>query len=191
MLKEPKQVDDQLLIAQLRDPVTRARAFPLLVDRYGEQLYHHIRRLLISAEDSRDVLQNTLLSSWRGLDGFRADSRLYTWLYRIATNEALAWLDRQRRRPQLLPGDEQQWLSEQLRAEHHFEGADIQRRLLLALAGLPPKQRLIFSLRYFDEVSYRELSDMLGTSEGSLKASFHHAARKVEEHLRHGAEDSR
>lgn len=184
MLKEPEKLNEQLLIAHLRDPATRAVAFRQLVDEYGEKLYHHIRRILLHAEDSRDVLQNTLLSVWRGLDNFRADSRLYTWLYRIATNEALAWLDRQRRRPQLLESEAQQYLAEQLRADHYFEGSEIQRRLVIALSTLPPKQRLIFSLRYFEEMSYRDLAAMLGTSEGSLKASFHHAARKIEEQLR-------
>ncbi len=135
--------------------------------------------MLSLSADADDVLQNTLLKAYRGLDNYRGDSKIYTWLYRIATNEALSWL--QKRRRQMALGLEQQanWLKETLIAEPFFDGNEAQQKLQLAIATLPDKQRAVFNLRYFDELSYQEISNMFGTSEGALKASYHLAAKKI------------
>jgi RNA polymerase sigma-70 factor (ECF subfamily) len=175
---------DAHLLELLRQPATRDRGFQVLVDTYGERLYRHIRRLVIRHEDADDVLQNTLIKVFRGIDSFQSASRLYTWLYRIATNEALTFLDRRRRRQALSLEDESSWVAAQLQADPHFDGNAAQRLLHAAIATLPDKQRVVFNLRYFEEMSYRDMSELLGTSEGALKANFHHATKKVEHYVK-------
>lgn len=174
---------DKELLVQLRQPATREAAFRVLVDRYGDRLYRHIRRMVSNADDAQDVLQNCLVKVFRGLDRFRSDSRLYTWLYRIATNEALSWLDKQKRRGELSLQDES-FREDSLRADAYFNGDETERLLQAAISLLPDKQRAVFTLRYFEEMSYRDMSAALSTSEGALKASYHHAVRKVEDYLR-------
>ena len=175
---------DAHLLELLRQPATRDRGFQLLVDTYGERLYRHIRRLVTRHEDADDVLQNTLIQILRGVDGFQAASRLYTWLYRIATNESLSFLEQRRRRRALSLEAEANWVDTQLRADPYFDGDAAQRLLHAAVATLPDKQRVVFNLRYFEEMSYRNISEMLGTSEGALKANFHHAVKKVEHYVK-------
>ncbi len=176
-------MEDEALLDLLRRPASRERGFRLLVDQYGERLYAHIRRLVVEHEDANDVLQNVLVKVYRNVESFRAESRLYTWLYRIATNEAISWLEQHRRRRALSLEDEVRWVGEQLAADIHFDGTDAQRQLQQAIALLPPKQRAVFNLRYFDEMSYGDMAEMLGTSEGALKASYHHAVKKIESYL--------
>jgi len=175
---------DQELLDLFTDPVQRERAFTLIVEKYQRRLYHHIRRLVISHEDADDVLQNTFVKVWKGLGRFRGGSELFTWLYRIATNEALNFLKRERKnlfRP--WEGYERQ-LEETLESDEHFSGDTILKRLHKALLRLPEKQRLVFNLRYFEGMRYEEMSRILGTTEGALKASYHHAVKKVESYLR-------
>ncbi len=176
-------VEDHILLQLLQQRQTRDRGFRLLVDQYGERLYAQVRRLVIEHDDANDVLQNALVKIYRNIDRFKEQSRLYTWMYRIATNEALDWLEQQKRRRALSLEDEAQWVGDTLAGDQHFDGDAAQRHLHMAIATLPPKQRAVFNLRYFEEMSYREMSEVLATSEGALKASYHHATRKVEDYL--------
>lgn len=163
----------------LSDPATRDFAFRQLVSTYGPALHKHILRLVTIQADADDVLQNTFIKVYRGLMNFRADSKLYTWLYRIATNESLTWIAQRRRKQTLDIEQEGQWVASQLKAENYFDGDEAQKKLLVALASLPDKQRLVFNLRYFDDMPYQDISDMLGTSVGGLKASYHLAVKKI------------
>ncbi|MCB0568173.1 MAG: sigma-70 family RNA polymerase sigma factor [Phaeodactylibacter sp.] len=154
------------------------------MEQYQERLYWHVRRLALGHEDANDVLQNCFIKVYRGIQNFEGKSRLYTWLYRIATNEAITFLNQKKRRVAASLEEGEGQLARQLKADPYFDGDELQRRLLMALETLPEKQRLVFQMRYFDELSYQEMSDVLDTSVGALKASFHHAVRKVEAYIR-------
>lgn len=175
--------DDILLLQAFKDPDTREKAFTGIIKKYQEKLYWHIRRLVIQHEDANDVLQNVFIKVWKGLDNFREDSRLYTWLYRIATNESLTYLEQQKKKSALSIEDENAGAVGKLQAEKDFDGKKAEWKLQLAIQQLPEKQRLVFNLRYFDEMPYEEMSRVLDTSEGALKASFHHAVKKIEEFI--------
>lgn len=175
--------DDEQILALLRSDVTFERGFRLLLIRYRERLYWHIRRLVLRHDDADDVLQNTFIKIYRGILQFEGKSRLYTWLYRIATNEAITYLQQQtRQRGQGFASldDDGMALTARLHADEWFDGDELQRRLQAAIAQLPEKQRLVFNLRYYDEMPYEEMAALLETSVGALKASFHHAVKKVE-----------
>jgi len=159
-------------------------AFNLLVKKYQEKVYWHIRRLLIDHEDTNDVLQEIFIKAWKGLEHFRADSGLFTWLYRIATNEALSFLKKKKRRFFMPWQDMEYSLSEKLETDQYFTGDEIQRKLHKAILSLPEKQRIVFNMRYFDEIKYEDMARILKTSEGALKASYHHAAKKIEEFVK-------
>ncbi|HNR27501.1 MAG TPA: RNA polymerase sigma factor [Bacteroidales bacterium] len=153
-------------------------AFALIVQEYTQRLYWHIRKMVLLHDDADDVLQNTLLKAWTGLPTFRWESQLFTWLYRIATNEVLTFLRKSKSANQMP-------LEERLDADpEYFNGDQLQKALQQAILRLPPKQRLVFNMRYFDEIRYQDMSRILGTSEGALKASYHLAAAKVEEILK-------
>ena len=176
--------DDSSLLNQLRNPRAREAAFGELVRTYGPMLHRHLLRMLQRSADVDDVLQNTFVKAYRGLESFREDAKLSTWLYRIATNEALGWIrsqDRRGRREQA--ADPTDLTLASLRADPYFDGDAAQAQLQLALAELPPKQRAVFSMRYFDELSYQEISRVTGTSVGGLKANYHLAAKKIEAKL--------
>ena len=177
--------DDTDLAARLARPRERDAAFRDLVGAYGPLLHRHLLRMLQSSADVDDVLQNTLVKAHRNLDGFRGESKLSTWLYRIATNEALTWLRSQQRRGRHLSTEDPATLAERsLRADAFFDGDEAQLHLQRALATLPPKQRAVFGFRYFDELPYREIAAITGTSEGGLKASYHLAVKKIESQLK-------
>jgi RNA polymerase sigma-70 factor (ECF subfamily) len=175
---------DQEILRLMQEPKLRERGFRLLVNTYGDRLYQHIRRMVHTHEDTNDVLQNALVKIHRGIERFQGNSQLYTWLYRIATNEALTFLERRKRQRRLFvsPGNEDYVIPE-ARAELHLDGAYVRERLDQAIAELPPKQKAVFSLRYFEEKSYQEMADIFTTSVGALKASYHHAVKKIEAHL--------
>ncbi|MEM1356755.1 MAG: RNA polymerase sigma factor [Bacteroidota bacterium] len=176
---------DQELLELLLDPHQRERGFGQLSRVYGPLLHRHLLRMLQSSADVDDVLQNVLVKVYRNLDRFRGESKLSTWLYRIATNEALTWLrSQQRRRKRISSQDPASFVGLQLTADPYFNGDQAQLELQKALASLPDKQRAVFSLRYFDDLSYREISEITGTSEGGLKASYHLAAKKIEQKLK-------
>lgn len=173
---------DEKILAFLTDTSQQEEGFRLLVDTYGDRLFQHVRRMLNSEEDADDVLQNTMVKVYRNISKFKGNSQLYTWLYRIATNEALSHLDRQKRRNRVfMYGDNDVDLAmKQQKASLELDGDFIKQRLKEAMDALPPKQKAVFSLRYFEETSYQEMSDIMGTSVGALKASYHHAVRKIE-----------
>ncbi len=174
---------DQELIEQFRDPFTKERAFESIIKKYQERLYWHIRRMVIDHEDANDVLQNMFIKVWKSLDNFREESQLFTWLYRIATNESLTFISNQKKRKALSIDDEDHSMAYKLKSDEHFDANKLEWKLQLAIQSLPEKQRLVFNLRYYDEMPYEEMSKVLETSTGALKASYHHAAKKVEEFI--------
>ena len=176
-------VDDKELLLQFSEPATKERAYTAIIKKYQEKLYWHIRRMVVEHEDANDVLQNMFIKVWKGLENFREDSQLYTWLYRIATNESLTFLEQQKKRSAVSLSDEESGLSNKVKASEHFDANKLEWKLQLAIQQLPEKQRVVFSLRYYDEMPYEEMSRVLETSEGALKASYHHAAKKIEEFI--------
>jgi RNA polymerase sigma-70 factor (ECF subfamily) len=175
--------NDSELLVQFRNPSTREKAYTTLIRKYQEKLYWHIRRMVVEHDDANDVLQNVLIRVWNGLENFREDSQLYTWLYRVATNECLTYLEQLKKRVSVSLSDVESGLSNKIRADSHFDGNRLEWKLQLAIQQLPEKQRIVFNLRYYDEMPYTEMSKVLETSEGALKASYHHAVKKVEDYI--------
>ncbi|HXL56884.1 MAG TPA: sigma-70 family RNA polymerase sigma factor [Chitinophagaceae bacterium] len=178
------QLDDKELLHQFRQSETKERAFTAIIKKYQEKLYWHIRRMVIDHEDANDVLQNMFIKVWKGLENFKEESQLYTWLYRIATNESLTFLEQQKKRASVSLSDVETNLENKIIADKNFDANRLEWKLQLAIQQLPEKQRIVFNLRYYDEMPYEEMSRILDTSEGALKASYHHAARKIEEFIR-------
>ncbi|HEX4374797.1 MAG TPA: sigma-70 family RNA polymerase sigma factor [Puia sp.] len=174
--------DTELLI-QFRDPVTKEKAFTAIIKKYQEKLYWHVRRMVVEHEDANDVLQNVFIRVWNGLQNFREDSQLYTWLYRIATNECLTFLEQQKKKSSISLSEVESGLSNKLKADKDFDANKLEWKLQLAIQQLPEKQRIVFNLRYYDEMPYEEMSRTLETSEGALKASYHHAVKKIEDYI--------
>jgi RNA polymerase sigma factor (sigma-70 family) len=175
--------DDKELLLQFRNERTRESAYTRIIKKYQEKLYWHIRRMVLEHEDANDVLQNMFIKVWKSLDNFREDSQLYTWLYRIATNESLTFLQQQKKRRSVSLSDEENFLSNKLQADKDFDSNKLEWKLQLAIQKLPEKQRTVFNLRYYDEMPYEEMSRVLDTSEGALKASYHHAVKKIEDYI--------
>lgn len=169
--------DERELSAQLLNPKTQRSAFGEVVRQYSEQLYWQIRRIVLTHEDANDVLQNTFLKAWNGLDGFHGESRVITWLSRIAINESLDFL--RRNKNPLVSTDDDMSVANTLLADDYFDGSETEALLQQAVATLPDVQRTVFQLRYFDEMKYSEISQLLDTSEGALKASYHLAVKKI------------
>ncbi len=172
--------EDTAILLGFKVSATKELAYTSLVKKYQEKLYWHIRRMLVSHEDTNDVLQNTFIKVWRGLENFREDSQLFTWLYRIATNECLSFLAQQKRKGSESFEDIAEAYSNKVKSDPDFDANRLEWKLQLAIQQLPEKQKIVFNLRYYDEMSYQEMSKVLGTSEGALKASYHHAAKKIE-----------
>jgi RNA polymerase sigma-70 factor (ECF subfamily) len=179
-MPQAKTHDDEIL-GLMRDPKTLERGFRLLMSTYQERLYWQVRRLLSDHDDANDVLQNALVKVFRNIGQFEGKSGLYTWLYRIVTNEAITFLNQRKRRSATSIDDENINLANRLHADPFFDGNEAQIRLQQALETLPDRQREVFNLRYYEEMSYEDISQLLQTSVGSLKASFHHAVKKVEQ----------
>ena len=170
-------IDEKALLKQLRDASTKEAAFTRLVREYQEPLYWQIRRMVVIHDDADDVLQNTFIKAWSAIDSFRQESRLQTWLFRIAINESLNHLSKKK---QVLSLDQTEiGIADTLASDSYFDGDEVQKQFQTAINSLPEKQRLVFNLKYFDEMKYEDMSDMLGTSIGALKASYHHAVRKI------------
>ena len=176
--------EDSELLLEFRNEATKENAFNQILKKYQERLYWHIRRMIVSHDDTNDVLQNLFVKVWRGLQNFREDSQLYTWLYRIATNESLTFLEHQKRHAAVSMTDLEELIGNKIKADQNFDAKRLEWKLQLAIQSLPDKQKLVFTLRYYDELPYQEMSKILETSEGALKASYHHAAKKVEEYIR-------
>jgi RNA polymerase sigma factor (sigma-70 family) len=175
--------DDRALLLLFKSPASKESAFTQIIRKYQEKLYWHIRRIVVDHDDANDVLQNVCIKVWKSLDNFREDSQLYTWLYRIATNESLTFLDQQKKKASVSLSDVETGLSNKLKADRYFDAGKLEWKLQLAIQGLPDKQRIVFNLRYYDEMPYEEMSRVLETSEGALKASYHHAVKKIEEFM--------
>lgn len=175
--------DDKELLYMFHHPATKEQGYTAIVKKYQEKLYWHIRRMVINHDDANDVLQNVLIKVWKGLQNFREDSQLYTWLYRIATNECLTYLEQLKKRSSVSLNDVENGLSNRLKADTNFDANRLEWKLQLGIQQLPEKQRLVFNLRYYDEMPYDEMSRILDTSAGALKASYHHAAKKIEEYI--------
>ncbi|HEY8958425.1 sigma-70 family RNA polymerase sigma factor [Chitinophaga sp.] len=178
--------DDKSLLALYRAPGTKEKGFTLIIQKYQERLYWHIRRMVMDHDDANDVLQNVFIKVWKNLENFREDAQLYTWLYKIATNESLTFLEQQKRKTSVSLSEVETGLSNKLRADPQFDPNKLEWKLQRAILSLPDKQRLVFNLRYYDEMPYEEMSKVLDTSEGALKASYHHAVKKIEEFIRNG-----
>ncbi|HWV67966.1 RNA polymerase sigma factor [Chitinophaga sp.] len=178
--------DDKSLLALYRASDTKEKGFTLIIRKYQERLYWHIRRMVMDHDDANDVLQNVFIKVWKNLENFREDAQLYTWLYKIATNESLTFLEQQKRKTAVSLSEVETGLSNKLRADPQFDPNKLEWKLQRAILSLPDKQRLVFNLRYYDEMPYEEMSKVLDTSEGALKASYHHAVRKIEEFIRNG-----
>lgn len=172
--------EDQQILSMFRDPQSREHAFSMLVDRYSKRIYWTVRRIVVSHHDADDVVQNVFLKSWSSIDNFRGDSGLFTWLYRIAVNESLSLVRSRRSGLFTSISDSDQQFERISRNEGLIDGDAIERALARAVNRLPAKQRAVFALRYWDEMPYEEMSRVLDTSVGALKASYHHAVEKVE-----------
>lgn len=178
--QKKKALSDEQILSLLRAENTFEQGFRYLMTQYRERLYWHIRHLVVSHDDADDVLQNTFIKIYRGILNFEGKSQLYTWLYRIATNEAITFIQARTRHSADAIDDTASYLQNRLVADTWFDGDAIQLKLQQAIAQLPDKQRTVFNLRYFQEMPYEEMSTMLDTSVGALKASFHHAVKKIE-----------
>lgn len=176
-------ISDSQILDTFSNPASREEGFQMLVVKYQQRLYWQIRRMVISHDDADDVLQNVFIKVWNSLHRFQRQSQLYTWLYRIAANESLTFLEQKKRKGADALDDANRDVAASLEADPYFDGDEVQRKLQSALASLPAKQRQVFLLRYYDELSYEEMSQMLGTSVGALKASYHFAVKKIESFL--------
>lgn len=179
MQQQQAEITDELILSVFGDEHTRQKAFGWLLDKYQKKTYWHIRRIVVSHDDADDVCQNTFIKVWENLHQFRADSRLYTWLFRIATNESLTFLNKKKNNQRL--EDTSPELLQHLTQSTYFNGNQAELKLQQAILTLPEKQRLVFNMKYFDNMKYEEMSEVLGTSVGALKASYHHAVKKIEE----------
>ncbi len=175
------KVEDAQILDYYKLPESRDKSIAMLIDKYQQRLYWHIRKIVVDHDDADDVLQNTFIKAWKGLANFNELSALYTWLYRIATNEALQLLRDRAKRDNVSIDDVQYKLAESLHLDPHFKGDEIQKKLQSAILALPEKQRIVFNMRYYDEMPYEAMSQVLDTSVGALKASYHHAAKKIED----------
>lgn len=179
-----EEISDREILDRFANVSTRNDAFNVLVRQYQQRLYWHIRKMVLDHDDADDILQNTFIKAFKALDNFREDSKIYTWLYKIATNECITFLSNKKKRFFVPMVDVEYQLSQNLQTDAYFNGDRIQMKLQQALLTLPDKQRLVFNMKYFDDLKYEEISEILGTSVGALKASYHHAVKKIEEFIK-------
>ncbi|PCJ93390.1 MAG: RNA polymerase subunit sigma-70 [Flavobacteriaceae bacterium] len=177
-------IDEEVLVHQLKQKDTQAKAFEVVIDTYKERLYWHIRKIVLNHDDTDDVLQNTFIKVYRNISNFKGDSKLFSWMYRIATNEALSFLKSKSKKMGVNSEELQERLVANLQSDVYFQGDDIQLKLQQAIATLPEKQKLVFNMKYFEDLKYEEISNILETSVGGLKASYHLATKKIEAFLK-------
>ncbi len=176
-------INESEFILRLQDPKSKEAAFRELLQLYKERLYWHIRKIVISHDDADDVLQNTFIKVYRSIDKFKGDSKLFSWMYRIATNESITHINKNAKRLQISNEEHQTNAINNLTADVYFEGDAIQLKLQQAIAALPQKQQLVFNMKYFEALKYKDMAEVLDTSEGALKASYHIAVKKIEAFL--------
>ena len=177
-------MDDQELLLKLKNPETRNYGFNLMVRKYQKKIYWHVRKMVIDHDDADDLVQEVFVKVWKNMGNFREDAQLFTWIYRIATNECLNFLRKKKNRFFIPIHDIQNELTKKLDSSPYIDGDEIQMKLQKALLKLPDKQRLVFNMKYFDELKYEEIAEITETSVGSLKASYHHAVKKIEAFLK-------
>jgi len=177
------ELQELTFIEQLKNKATQEKAYRELISLYKERLYWHIRKIVIIHDDTDDVLQNTFVKVFKNIDNFNGKSKLFSWMYRIATNEAITHLNRKSALNKIDNLELQNQMAENLYADEYFDGDEIQLKLQMALATLPQKQRIVFNMKYFDDMKYKDMSDILETSVGALKASYHHARKKIEKFI--------
>lgn len=175
--------DEKVFIAELLNPKTQNEAFQKLLREYQKPLYNHIRNIVLNHDDADDVLQNTFIKVFQNLKNFKAESKLFSWMYRIATNEAITFLNQKAKKNNSTSEALQSKIVDNLKADSYFDGDEIQFKLQKAITLLPEKQQLVFKMKYFEELKYEDMSEILGTSVGALKASYHHAVKKIEEFM--------
>ncbi|OJW13800.1 sigma-70 family RNA polymerase sigma factor [Mucilaginibacter sp. 44-25] len=175
-----QQADDEEILSKFRDEKTRNEAFNILLKKYQQKIYWHVRRMVIDHDDADDITQDVFIKIWKNLPGFRNDAQLYTWMYRIATNECITFLNKKKQKNNVSLDDVDYELADTLLSSDQFTGDKIQMKLQQAILTLPDKQRLVFNMKYFDDMKYEEMSEVLGTSVGALKASYHLAVKKIE-----------
>lgn len=178
-------IDDSLILQKFENEKTRTEAFSLLLDKYQQKIYWHVRRMVLNHDDADDLVQDVFVKVWKNLGNFRQDAQLYTWLYRIATNECISFLNKKKARNNVSIDEISEQLTDNLTEENYFSGDAIQKKLQQALLTLPEKQKLVFNMKYYDDMKFREISEVLGTSVGALKASYHLAVKKIEHYLTH------
>jgi len=176
-------IDEITLVKQLQNPVTKEQAFRHLITKYKERLYWHIRKIVISHDDADDVLQNTFIKIFKGINNFNQESKLYSWMYRIATNESITFINKRAKKRNIDLSEMKQDLITNLQSDEWFNGNEIQRLLQEAISKLPEKQQLVFNMKYFDNMKYTEISDILQKSVGGLKASYYHAVKKIKNYI--------
>jgi len=183
-IKKLVLIDEIALVEELQNIQTKEKAFRILIKEYKERLYWHIRKIVISHDDADDVLQNTFIKVFKGIDNFKQDSKLYSWMYRIATNESITFINKRARERNIDITEMKQKLVSNLQSDKWFSGNDIELILQEAVATLPEKQQLVFNMKYFDHMKYQEISEILGTTVGGLKASYFHAVKKIENYIK-------
>ena len=183
-IKKLVLIDEIALVEELQNIQTKEKAFRILIKEYKERLYWHIRRIVISHDDADDVLQNTFIKVFKGIDNFKQDSKLYSWMYRIATNESITFINKRTRERNIDITEMKQKLVSNLQSDKWFSGNDIELILQEAVTKLPEKQQLVFNMKYFDHMKYQEISEILGTTVGGLKASYFHAVKKIENYIK-------
>lgn len=176
-------IDEKELVRQLQNPATAHSAFNTLLNTYSQPVYWQIRKMVVSHDDANDLVQNVFLKAWNNLHNFRGDAKLSTWLFKIAINESINFVNKEKQRLQLSEDVDDSFLLNNIESDSFFDGDELKLELQKAIASLPEKQKLVFNMRYFDEMKYEEISDILGTSVGALKASYHHAVKKVTDRL--------
>lgn len=183
MSTDSNDTERDTLVQRLQDPATCRKAFSEVIARYSEPLYWQIRRMVQSHDDANDLLQNTFMKAWTSIDNFRGDAKLSTWLYKIAINESLTFLEREKKRSSTSIDDEDSYLINAIEADKDIDGDQLRLELRKAIALLPEKQRIVFNMRYYDDMKYEQMSEILGTSVGALKASYHLAVKKIEQYF--------
>lgn len=183
MSTDSTDTERDTLVQRLQDPATCRQAFSEVIARYSEPLYWQIRRMVQSHDDANDLLQNTFMKAWTSIDNFRGDAKLSTWLYKIAINESLTFLEREKKRSSMSIDDEDSYLINAIEADKDIDGDQLRLELRKAIALLPEKQRIVFNMRYYDDMKYEQMSEILGTSVGALKASYHLAVKKIEQYF--------
>lgn len=176
-------MSEKLIIEKIKANETKNYGFNLLVREYQERIYWHVRKMVVDHDDADDLVQEIFVKIWKNLDSFREDSKLFTWIYRIATNECLTFLKKKKRKYMLSLNSMEEELGDRLEADDQLSGDEIQLKLQKALLKLPEKQRMVFNMRYYDEMKFSDISEITGTSEGALKANYHHAVKKIEASL--------